>query len=391
MLSQWYVISQTSLIVTIAVCSATLWTVCAGSRPRTLLAVIFSVLFCGMATLSVFDFSHPDFRPEKLNFVYNLACIAAVGLIYLYFRLLMEPWRSWHRFAVRLGGGLGCAAVIYAASAVLCSDAPALYSVDDILAGAAHPVVILRMAAFASFIAALILGGVSAWKRWQRHKKAIADQFSFREGISLSWIPSMIILYALLGAWTIYDLLISGDVGWELIVSNFFYTVFYLVVSLMGLHQRDVYTEAEVATERAVPEMSAPSNGNGMSAAVRDKLKNDLVRLMETERVYRDPNLRLNDVVRALNTNRTYLTAVIRENFENNFIGFVNGYRIREAQELLCVRGGGEGIGAAPLMMKELADRVGFKSISSFYTFFKRETGSSPTEFREKAESVLSR
>ncbi len=381
MLREYYIISQTALVVALMGCAITTWTMRGGSRARGLLAVVFSVLFCGMATVSVFDLLRPDIRPEKLNFAYILACIAEAGLIYLYFRLLMEPWRSWRRFTARLGGGLACAAVVYAACVVLCSDAPALYSMDDIVAGAAHPVVALRIAAFVSFIAALILGGVGAWKMWQRHKKAIADRFSFREGISLSWIPAMMILYALLGAWTIYDLLISGDVGWDIIASNLFYMAFYMVVNQIGLHQQDIYTKMEIEAETDSAARQGPSPVDAgtlsVSADVREKLKADLLRLMEDGHGYRDPDLRREGVVRTLNTNRKYLSAVLRDDFNTTFIGFVNGYRIGEAKYLLKQH-------SPALSIPEVAERVGFKSISSFYDFFRRTVGQSPAEFRER-------
>ncbi len=381
MLRDYYIISQTALVVALMGCAITTWTMRGGSRPRTLLAVIFSVLFCGMATVSFFDFSHPDFRPEKLNFAYILACIAAIGLGYLYFGLLMEPWRSWRRFTVRLGGGLACTAVVYAVCAAFCPDPPALYSVGDILAGVAHPLVILRIVSFASFVAALILCCAGAWIMWLRHRQAIADRFSFREGISLSWIPAMIILYALLGAWTIYDLLISGDVGWDIIASNLFYMAFYMVVGLIGLHQQDIYTKTEIEaeTESAVSQESSPVDAGGLSisADVREKLKADLLQLMEDGYGYRDHDLRREGVVRTLNTNRKYLSAVLRDDFNTTFIGFVNGYRIGEAKDLLKQRN-------PMLSIPEVAERVGFKSISSFYDFFRRTVGQSPAEFRER-------
>lgn len=115
-----------------------------------------------------------------------------------------------------------------------------------------------------------------------------------------------------------------------------------------------------------------------MSQEIRAKLRNDLIGLMENSHEFRNPELRLDNVVRALNTNRTYLSSIIREDFGENFIGFVNGYRIDEAKELLAN-------GGTSLQMTEIAEQVGFKSISSFNTFFRRETGMSPTQFRKEA------
>jgi YesN/AraC family two-component response regulator len=97
---------------------------------------------------------------------------------------------------------------------------------------------------------------------------------------------------------------------------------------------------------------------------------------MQQQHAYRNPELRIDGVARALNTNRTYLSAIIREHFETHFIGFVNRYRIAEAKELLSADN--------TLSILEISEQVGFKSISSFNLFFKKETGISPSRFRGK-------
>ena len=97
---------------------------------------------------------------------------------------------------------------------------------------------------------------------------------------------------------------------------------------------------------------------------------------MQQKREYRNPDLRLDGVAQALHTNRTYLSTIIRENFDDNFMGLVNKYRIAEAKELLS--------GDNSLSMAEISERVGFKSISSFNLFFKNDTGMSPSQFRKK-------
>lgn len=380
MLHDWYLISQGTLIATLLFSVTVMWTMRGGSRPKTLLAIIATALLAYVVMSSVSYWLQPAFRIEKLDFSYSLVSTAAVGMIYLYFRLLMEPWKSYRKLAVWSICLLAGSILMYFIIAKFFTAPPTLYSFSDVVAGWSHPAILLKITVFLAFVAALILAGIKAFSMYFRHKDTIAARFSFREGISLLWIPHMIGIYAVYGAWTIYDQLISGTLGWELIVSNFFYTVFYMIINLMGLRQQDIYTKAEVEAEAggSQPEVQ-PTNGNGISTHARNKLKNDLIRLMETGHEYRNPGLRLDDVVRALNTNRTYLSAVLREDFNENFIGFVNRYRIREAHKLLSD-------GTAPLMIKEIADLVGFKSISSFNTFFKRETGLSPTEFRERLQ-----
>ncbi len=377
MLQQWFLISSTTLIVTALFCSGLMWAMRGKSRPKGVLALVSTLLFAYMAIQLVAFYLDADFQPERLVFSYSLVCIATVGLIYLYFRLLMQPWTSNRKLIGWLGAGLAAATVLYNVLALLCPQVPKIYTFADIFTQIHCPLILLRVTAFLAFVWMLAAVIAKTFAMYARHRETIAAQFSFRDDISLSWIPYMMVLYTLYGGWTVYDQFISGEVGWVFVASNFIYAGFYLAINFLGLYQRDIYTKGE--TDRNRREQNAP-NGNGMSPEIRAKLRGELIRLMESGHEFRNPELRLDNVVRALNTNRTYLSAIIREDFGDNFLGFVNGYRIGEAKKLLA--GGG-----AALPMTEIAERVGFKSISSFNTFFKRETGMSPTQYRKSGDS----
>ncbi|MDR2911238.1 MAG: helix-turn-helix transcriptional regulator [Bacteroidales bacterium] len=380
MLRDWFIISSATLTASLLFCTALMWTMRGSSRPRTVLAAVSTTIFAFMALLLAFFYLRQGYRPEILDFSYSMVCIAVVCLIRLYFRLLMQPWSGIRKPLRVMFAALAGFCAVYGLLSLLCPPVPAIHTFGELAAGLGHPVVMLRVAAFMAFAALLAVFIVSTLRIYMRHREAIAARFSFREKISLSWIPSMIALYVVYGICTVFDQCI-GELGPGIVVVHFFYAGFYVVINLMGVYQQDVYTETEARSEAGIADgasaVAAP-NGNGMPARVRDKLRNDLVRLMETEHRYRNQELRLDDVVGELSTNRTYLSIIIREDFGENFIGFVNGYRIREAKDMLT--GGG-----APLPMTEIAELVGFKSISSFNTFFKKDTGVSPTQFRKTA------
>ncbi len=379
MLQEWFLISSTTLIVTALFCAGLMWTMHGHSRPKGVLAIVSTLLFAYMSTVLVVFYMDADFQPEKLVYSYSLICIATEVLIYIYFRLLMQPWESNRKLIGWLAGGLAAFVLLYIVIAPFCSEPRPIYTFADIFENISHPLVLLRVTAFLVFVVVLIAVVIKTWSMYKRHKDVIAAQFSFRENISLSWIPYLIFLYTLYGGWTIFDQFISGNVGWVFVASNFIYAVFYLVINFLGLRQQDIYTKAETdrnRTEQNVPTGNGNGNGIGMSLEIRTKLRNDLINLMETEHEFRNPELRLDNVVRALNTNRTYLSTIIREDFGGNFLGFVNSYRIGEAKELLTN-------GSTSLTITEIAERVGFKSISSFNTFFKRETDMSPTQYRK--------
>jgi AraC-like DNA-binding protein len=72
------------------------------------------------------------------------------------------------------------------------------------------------------------------------------------------------------------------------------------------------------------------------------------------------------------------LTAILNGHFKMNFYEFINNYRIKEAKEILAADSNQE---------KTISDiflAVGFNSKSVFNTFFKKNVGLTPSEFRKQ-------
>ncbi len=372
-MNDWFLISATMLISSALFCTVLMWMMRGNSRPKLMLARISTLISAYVVYMLAALYLHPDFRSQKLEYVYSLVCIALVCLIFIYFRMLMLPWVSNRKPIIRLLCALTGYTMLYQLLALYYAPSPEIYTLDDLLRNFSHPLVLLRLAAFFNFVLLLACNAVRTYAMYLHHKANIASQFSFRENISLAWLPYLIVLYMLYGVWTVFDFFISDEVSWAFVASNFLYTLFYLSINLLGVRQQDIYTAAESDQNRKEDVVAAVSS---IPAEIRQKLNNELIVLMEQNQKYRNPELRLDAVARALSTNRTYLSTIIREDFRENFIGFVNGYRIKEAKELLSN-------GAATLPMAEVAEKVGFKSISSFNTFFKKTTGMSPTQFRK--------
>ncbi len=99
-------------------------------------------------------------------------------------------------------------------------------------------------------------------------------------------------------------------------------------------------------------------------------------RLMENEKPYLEAGLTVDDVCKKISTNRSYLSQMIHENFDQNFNGFINELRIKEARRLLADRKYDhlsiEGIGAM----------AGFSTKVTFHSIFKKQIGVTPSYFR---------
>jgi len=109
------------------------------------------------------------------------------------------------------------------------------------------------------------------------------------------------------------------------------------------------------------------------------ELYNRIIHLMENEKLFCRNDLSVSDLSSALNTNDKYVSQAINTYSNNNFNAFVNAYRINEARRLITEHG-------KNISIKELADRVGFSSLNTFYKNFKEITGLTPSLYMDMSE-----
>ncbi|MEL7529927.1 MAG: helix-turn-helix domain-containing protein [Bacteroidota bacterium] len=210
-----------------------------------------------------------------------------------------------------------------------------------------------------------------------RYRRFVRTTSSFEEQSSLRWISwiTLILLFPLLTA--IFSAIILGPIqqypapGIAAIGMISMLSLIYLIRPevLDGVGpELAIETESELEAERYV------------SSSLADKQKQQyseqLLKYMEEQQAYRSQNLTLSELAESLKINSKYLSQVINELHGLNFMDFINGYRIRAAQEMLV----------SPRFkhytIVAIANEVGFRSRSAFYSAFKKVTGQTPTEFK---------
>ena len=98
--------------------------------------------------------------------------------------------------------------------------------------------------------------------------------------------------------------------------------------------------------------------------------------LMEQEQLYTNVNLKVTDVAARLGTNNRYVSDCIRLCEGTTFSRFVNGYRIRYAQQLMRT--------SPEKKVSSLYAEAGFANESTFFRTFKAYTGVTPKEWMEQ-------
>lgn len=95
----------------------------------------------------------------------------------------------------------------------------------------------------------------------------------------------------------------------------------------------------------------------------------NLHKVLEEDKVFLRPDIRIDDVAKMLLTNRTYVTRLMRQEYGLSFIEYVNVARIQYSQSLLY---------KSDMSLDEIAEKSGFQSTSNYCRAFKRYIGQSP-------------
>lgn len=83
----------------------------------------------------------------------------------------------------------------------------------------------------------------------------------------------------------------------------------------------------------------------------------------------------LKEAAEKVHLNACYLSQLFKQKTGQNFIDYVTGLRMKEAEKLLS---------HTHLRIYEIAERLGFSDISYFSNMFKKYCGQSPSEFRKR-------
>jgi AraC-like DNA-binding protein len=138
--------------------------------------------------------------------------------------------------------------------------------------------------------------------------------------------------------------------------------------------------KAESLPDFTVPQQNIELNGDAHKGRLPDeelaRQKERLIRVLQNQALYLNPELRLSDLAAALGLRPYRVSEILNRGLQTSFYDLINGYRIARAQELLSSQS------SAHLNLLGIAMESGFRSKSVFNEVFKKMTGKTPSEFR---------
>lgn len=220
-----------------------------------------------------------------------------------------------------------------------------------------------------------------SFRSFRAHTSRLRMLFSRIDDKEIDWLRW--VLLVLTFGWVWYGLselwLLTGTQPRSAYFATVVFEFLWIsAIALRGVNQLPVYQpdslpESLIAPggSKTQPEQYARS---GLSTTDRNRIAAKLRIAMESDGLYREPDLSLRMLSERLGVSDINLSETFSAGLNTSFFDFVNGYRIAHACKLLS----------------ETNDKVlavafdsGFNSRSTFSTAFKKHVGTTPSEYRK--------
>jgi len=175
-------------------------------------------------------------------------------------------------------------------------------------------------------------------------------------------------------------------------ISSAFSGVFIYLLGYWGLLKSDWLLQPQTArTMEQVGQEAGWENGKGRAARKYEKsglspersqdYLDALLAVMEEQRPYLDSELSLPQLAELISVTPHHLSEVLNTRLQQTFFDFINRYRIEQVKkDLLDPQ-------KQSMKILALAFDAGFSSKTAFNTLFKKNTGLTPSQYRERCGS----
>ncbi|HNY52769.1 MAG: helix-turn-helix domain-containing protein [Bacteroidales bacterium] len=245
----------------------------------------------------------------------------------------------------------------------------------------------LRMVYSVSFFLSITTYSILSFIKINKHQSNLMDLTSFTsQRITLNWLKVLAISF-----YVVY--IIVFILGGLKILGNYipfdpyfvvfaFIALFSMVYSFYGIKQPVIFGEVLHNERNGEKREAEKYSRSGLKDEQAEEYLTILLDYMESEKPYLDGNLTIHDLSLKTGISRHHITQVLNEIYGKNFFTFINEYRTREVIERFSDSRYDH------YTILAIAFDSGFNSKSTFNSFFKSQTGQTPSKYRENLAGI---
>ncbi|TNF75361.1 MAG: AraC family transcriptional regulator [Bacteroidetes bacterium] len=233
---------------------------------------------------------------------------------------------------------------------------------------------IMQYYAFFLTIAAIVI----SIREMVKYRSLVKNAYSDLDLLQIRWLWTLILgIVPIVVFWGLELIRIAAggrgmssfvSLTWLLII------VFIYFISFKAYQIKDLLENAPLSPEKEEKEQTcAPRQGQNDYP----DLGSELTSFMESSNIYLRHNLTLYDLSKAMEVSPRLISGCINQNLGNNFVEWVNGFRVEAAIAKL------QDPAFDHLSVEGIGLESGFQSRSAMYAAFKKQTGYSPGHFRQ--------
>lgn len=147
--------------------------------------------------------------------------------------------------------------------------------------------------------------------------------------------------------------------AWLLAIPSLIFSSLLFYIGYVGIHRHFSFQDLLLNEDELGEE-----NPSVINISQEENLKNSIIQRVKEEKIYLQPNLKIEDLARLMNTNRTYIYNAINQQMGISFHEFINRQRIEHAERLMAEKPG--------MPINDIALLSGYTSLSSFYRNLKK-------------------
>lgn len=234
--------------------------------------------------------------------------------------------------------------------------------------------VIFLLIGWIGWLAILILYGAASLRRLMRHRQQMRALFSNDDGVSLSWLHTLIVIVFGFTSLALVGALMPATNGLapltEALAAPFYFCLVF-AVGLFGVLQKSVIPSwSELAPDESAKQKYQRS---ALTQTDLTRIASKLDAAMRRDQLWQNPSLSLHDLSHKAGISQNNISQALNDHLGKNFYDYVNGWRIDAA----CIA-----LRETNQSVLNISLDAGFNAKSTFNAAFKKVMHQTPRQYR---------